>query len=313
MVDEVAEDIFLIRVPLSMAGLKEVNTYLVRGGDRSLLIDTGFNHPRCLQALLSGLDELGVPLENLEVLATHLHPDHSGLLGWFAEAGVSTYAHIVSGEPTMSEEAAGWQLFFSEAGPNIVDMGLDHEAGDDRPDLLNQVNEEDVVAVGKYRFLCMETPGHHYSQICLYDPDEKVIVSGDHVLMGISPAVSCITPEQNPLREYLESLSRVGSLDAELVLPGHRQVFSNLSSRVNELVAHHEKRLAIVREAIDAGRRTVSAVSEAISWRGNTRQRAQRCLIYGETLAHVSYLMGRGDIDVDVGMRIFNSAKGCVR
>jgi glyoxylase-like metal-dependent hydrolase (beta-lactamase superfamily II) len=52
----------------------ETNTFLVRGGGRTVLIDTGFGG-----ALFGALDELGVaPADVDAVLLTHLHGDHTG-------------------------------------------------------------------------------------------------------------------------------------------------------------------------------------------------------------------------------------------
>jgi glyoxylase-like metal-dependent hydrolase (beta-lactamase superfamily II) len=54
--------------------LSETNTFLIRGGGRTILIDTGFGG-----ALFEALGELGVKPEEVDaVLITHLHGDHIG-------------------------------------------------------------------------------------------------------------------------------------------------------------------------------------------------------------------------------------------
>jgi hypothetical protein len=45
MPDEVFPDIFRIPIPLPRNPLRAINTYLIRGRDRSLLVDTGMNRP----------------------------------------------------------------------------------------------------------------------------------------------------------------------------------------------------------------------------------------------------------------------------
>ena len=51
---EIIPNIYSIPVPLPNNPLKELNAYLVKGSQRSLLIDTGFNLPECREALEKG-------------------------------------------------------------------------------------------------------------------------------------------------------------------------------------------------------------------------------------------------------------------
>ena len=81
MYTQIEGNIFSIYVPLPENPLRNLNSYLVKGapGERSLLIDTGFRREECREALLTGLEELGVRLEETDICLTHLHSDHSGL------------------------------------------------------------------------------------------------------------------------------------------------------------------------------------------------------------------------------------------
>ena len=47
MIEEVYKNIFRIEVPLPGTPLKSLNAYCIVGGERALLIDTGFNLPEC--------------------------------------------------------------------------------------------------------------------------------------------------------------------------------------------------------------------------------------------------------------------------
>lgn len=80
-------DIYRIEVPLPNNPLRYLNSYVVRGRDRFLVIDTGFNRPECREALFTGLDSLRVDLARTDLFLTHLHADHTGLVGDFARAG----------------------------------------------------------------------------------------------------------------------------------------------------------------------------------------------------------------------------------
>jgi len=62
--------------------------------------------------------------------------------------------------------------------------------------------------------------------MCLYEPDKKIFVSGDHILADITPNISTWNELANPLKEYLSSLDKVYPLDVSLVLPGHRSLIT---------------------------------------------------------------------------------------
>src|SRR5262249_22122312 len=103
----------------------------------------------------------------------------------------------------------------------------------------------------------------------------------------------------NPLGEYLESLRKVGKLDADLVLPAHGDPFRDVSRRVRELLAHHDERETEVLEAVSHGERTGYQVASALPW---TRRRrpfsdlhlGQQRMALTETLAHLEELRSRG-------------------
>ena len=65
----------------------EINIFIIPGkkGERSLMIDAGFQDENCLAQMEGVLKELDISYEDLDVFLTHKHHDHSGL--------ASVYAH----------------------------------------------------------------------------------------------------------------------------------------------------------------------------------------------------------------------------
>lgn len=59
MTESILPGLYRIPVPLPGNPLKELNAYLLRGNERSILIDTGFRQDECRSALFAGLEELG--------------------------------------------------------------------------------------------------------------------------------------------------------------------------------------------------------------------------------------------------------------
>ena len=63
--------------------------------------------------------------------------------------------------------------------------------------------------------------------MCLYEPDKKILVAGDHILGNITPGIQQKLDNEHPLEEYLSSLDKVYALDVDVILPGHRALFQN--------------------------------------------------------------------------------------
>ncbi|HJX69139.1 MAG TPA: MBL fold metallo-hydrolase, partial [Dehalococcoidia bacterium] len=78
--EEILSGLYRIKVPLPGSPLKATNSYVMKGAERSLIIDTGWNREDCMVALVSGLSECGVDPKQADFFITHMHADHSGLV-----------------------------------------------------------------------------------------------------------------------------------------------------------------------------------------------------------------------------------------
>jgi glyoxylase-like metal-dependent hydrolase (beta-lactamase superfamily II) len=80
MIDEVRPSIFRMEIPLPDNPLKAINSYVIKGEDHFLMIDTGMNRPECMEVMQASLRELRVDLEKTDFFVTHVHADHFGLI-----------------------------------------------------------------------------------------------------------------------------------------------------------------------------------------------------------------------------------------
>jgi glyoxylase-like metal-dependent hydrolase (beta-lactamase superfamily II) len=58
------------------------------------------------------------------------------------------------------------------------------------PSPTRRVDEADVVQLGDREWVSVHTPGHTRDHLCLWDPANGVMISGDHVLPTITPHIS---------------------------------------------------------------------------------------------------------------------------
>ncbi len=308
MVQEIAKDLFRIKIPLPETPLKYLNAYVVRSPERRLVIDTGLNHEVCLSALRAGLDKIGIDPAHCDYFITHLHSDHFGLITRLATDTTRVYFNRPETEIIENWQGFGPMLdYIGQNGFPLVRLKAALAAhpgskfGSDWVPPLQMLAEGDVIRVGDYAFACVETPGHTLGHTCLYEPAHKLFIAGDHLLDGITPNIQCWAEGRNPLRQYLGSLAKVRPLAVDLVLPGHRRLFSNFKERIDELVDHHRKRLDEVQAILVDGPRNGYEVAARMTWDiqasgWESFPVAQQWFATGEALAHLRYLEEEGNI-----------------
>lgn len=325
----IADDIWKIEVPLPGNPLRATNAYLIRGGERNLLIDTGFNNDTCHNALQSALTSLDAAMGDTDIFVTHMHADHSGLIGRLTANGTRVFMSRADGQVTAdSRNAAYWtklQTFFALTGLaslGLVDKLSDHPGYEYSPTPVDIefIENGAELRVGDYRFVCIETKGHTAGHMCLYEPEKRLLFSGDHVLGRITPNITLVDLEHDMLAEYLRNLDAVAALDVERTHPGHRQSIDDCRARIAELKRHHEDRL---REAVSiVSDRPMSAVDVAgrMKWsisypRWDDFPPAQKLFSTGEALSHLFHLVNLGALSMrraDDGVVYFEKCAGRV-
>ena len=316
MCEEILPNLFRLKIPLPDSPLKYLNSYVIKGPDRNLIIDTGLNRRECLEAMQAGLGTLGIDLKASDIFITHLHADHFGLV---AKLSTDT-SHVYFSRPE-KELIESWEGF----GPMIVYAGQNgfpenelQAALDKHPGAkfgsewipeMKLLEDGDEIRIGDYEFRCVVTPGHTMGHICLYEPDKKILVAGDHILIDITPNIQCWSDTQNPLKHYLASLEKVYSLKVDLTLPGHRRLIENHQTRIEELKRHHADRLTEVLSILKAGSLNAFQVASQMTWDIDSESWdqfpvAQKWFATGEAISHLRYLEEEGQLVRNAGGKI---------
>lgn len=308
MIDKISEDIYRIEIPLPDSPLRFLNSYVIKGSDRNLVIDTGLNRKECSDAMLMGLKEIGVNLNHTDFFITHMHADHVGLISRLVKDGTKVYSNQY--DTHWFDSNVHWNpliKFLQMNGFPEDELKLAFEShpgyqyGPEwKPDFVF-LKEGDILKVGQYRLRCIETPGHTKGHMCLYDLEKKIFFSGDHLLLDITSNIQSLSDDRNPLKEYLESLDKVSGLDIEIVLPGHRSIFKNFRDRIQELKDHHEKRADEVLSILKKKSQTAFEVASQMHWdivfdSWSLFPVMQKWFAVGEALAHLKYLEEKGMI-----------------
>lgn len=300
---EIYEDIYQVEIPLLNNPLKAINSYFIIGEEECLVIDTGFNAPECRKALFDGLDELNIPLGNVKLFVTHLHSDHSGLAAELNKSGVEIYTGKIDGEMiNQMTKDSYWEDFQKRAVMmDLIKDGIDfgHHPGYKycpKAEIeFHGLEEGDEIKIGKYNFKVIDIPGHTPGHIALYEPDNKLLISGDHILDPITPNIAFWGFEWNILDVYFKSLQKIKSMEIDLVLPAHRKIIKNHRKRIEELRGHHEERLEEIEAIISEEWVSIRDVASRMTWSLSVKKWTefpdpQKWFASAEAMSHLEYL-----------------------
>jgi len=324
MVEEVLPNIFRMEIPLPASPLKAINSYVIKAEGCFLMIDTGMNRKECMEAMQSSLRELQVDLQRTDFFITHLHADHFGLVSELISDSSKVYFNEpdtqILRDPNHWEKMVAFGLMngFPESDLRAALMKHPGRRYHARGPLdLCFLKEGDSIHIGEYAWRCVETPGHTRGHTCLYEPRAKILFSGDHILDTITPNISLWSDNDDPLRQYLQSLDKINGYDIGRVLPGHRHPFEHHRRRIAELKKHHEVRTEEVLAILQKGRQTAYQVASQMTWDIDCEMwedfpLPQKWFASGEALAHLRYLEGLGRVrrDLREGKAFFSQVEG---
>jgi glyoxylase-like metal-dependent hydrolase (beta-lactamase superfamily II) len=309
---EPAPGIFRLILPLPWPGLNRANAYALAGDEGVTLVDCGTRNPADDDANLLGnleaaLRAAGFALSDIvRLVITHPHPDHFGLAGRLIDVtGCELWMHSSSAEELefYRDPAAARRkirTLLSEHG--IGGDDLDDLTGDvDWASFLTGVveparpiHEGDELQTSGRTWTMVHTPGHSRSHVCLWSPDDRLLISGDHLLGTITPHID-FHGDGDPLGDFLASLRKIERLDPALVLPGHGRPFPDGGARARAVERHHDRRLGSILQVIRREPHTLDEITDEIF--GSTLLNFQRRLALGEALAHLVYLVKRGEVE----------------
>ncbi len=318
MIEKILANLYRMEITLPENPLKSMNSYVIKAPERSLVIDTGMDQEECLKAMRGGLIRLGVDLRKTDLLVTHFHIDHIGLVSKLKTEESTLYLSRPDADSIRQIKSGGhWDNMIRFTAMNGFPEDKFREAFRNHPGYLSQLEDPssfkiledgDLLNYGDYHLKCVQTPGHSRGHMCLYEPEKKILLSGDHVLNDITPSIQLRSADWNPLAEYLKSLDKVYGLDVELVLPGHRRPFRDLKKRIAELKDHHQRRAEEIISVLNGDKKTAYQVASLISWdiscdSWDSFPVIQKWFAVGEVIAHLKYLEEEGRVRKEVGQQ----------
>ncbi|MBM7552380.1 MBL fold metallo-hydrolase [Thalassobacillus pellis] len=289
----------------------DVHMYVLKD-ERFSIIDAGVNTDEAWEAVLYQLKEMGYGPEDVEqIILTHHHPDHIGLIERFPRITDVVGHHYI--DPWLRKEESflqSYEAFFT---------GLYKEAGvPDRfrkflkslrkplvtapkSQLTIKIDEGDQLP-GHPGWEVVAVPGHAQSHVAFYHSREKALIGGDVLLKHISsnpllePPLQEGEPRPIPQLQYRDTLAKLLNIDFNTVYPGHGDIFTAPHDLIKKRLEKQKARAFHVCELIGKKALTAFQVCELLF---PSQMEKEFGLTMSETIGQLDYLLSIGALKAE--------------
>jgi len=197
-----------------------IAAYLVEGETGLALVETGPGST--LENLVRALAEVGINPSAIEhVFLTHIHLDHAGAAGWWAQQGAKVYVHPAGAkhlvDPTKLLDSAAM----------VYGDRMDQLWGEILPapeENIIAVEDGQTISVGDLEFTAWDTPGHARHHHCWVLAQEGVAFTGDAASVRLGPChhISLASaPPQFDLEAFDKTTTRLEEAAFTSIYPTH--------------------------------------------------------------------------------------------
>ncbi|MCC9605152.1 MBL fold metallo-hydrolase [Blastopirellula sp. JC732] len=204
------------------------NVYLIFDENQWILIDIGYED--VVDEIIELVRQLDFPLSHCKTLiATHADVDHiQGLAKAKQTLSTTVTSHPLAVEPLQQGDTL---ITFAEIAAQNIHLEMPPVQ------IEHQVNDGDVITVGKLKLEVWHTPGHTDSQLSFRMGD--LLFSGDNIYRdGCVGAIDAHHGSDIPA--FIESLKRIRESDVKWLLPSHGPIFKKDNALLDKTIARLE-------------------------------------------------------------------------
>jgi len=302
------DNIAQLTIPTPFA-VGDVHVYVIKD-EKWTLVDTGPKTKDALTALTDQLKEIGLTPKDIDqIVLTHHHPDHAGLIDHFDHAVILGSSKgerfLVREETFMKSHDLFYESFFKEMGLPEAFFVLIKKMREPFQTLgnrgLDQFLTHDQTLPGAKEWRVIETPGHAQGHLSLFREKDGLMIGGDMLLAKVSsnpliePPFASDQLRPFPQIQYNQSLQCLLTLPISYVLPGHGPVIDQAHSLIHTRLKKQHERAIYVKQLLTEKEMTSFELCVKLF---PSVYRKQLGLTLSETMGLVDYLLSIGEIEV---------------
>lgn len=242
---------------------RAIAAYLVEGTDGYILIETG--PMSTLPTLKEKIHEHGVGVKDIHhVLVTHIHLDHAGAAGWWAQQGAMVYVHYV-GAPHIVDPSRLWKSATRIYGDDMQKLWGEMVPAPENA--IIPLTDNATLEVAGLKVIARDTPGHAWHHLT-YQIDSSAF-TGDVAGVRLTPEEWVSLPAPPPefdLDAWHSSLERLRSLQLEALYLTHFGKVVEPDDHLRQLRDTLEAATDFVRREIERGTGRDELVRRYQSW-----------------------------------------------
>jgi glyoxylase-like metal-dependent hydrolase (beta-lactamase superfamily II) len=238
-------------IDLNFQGLAHtIASYIIESSDGLIMIETG--PATVIPHLVDGLRAIGFrPKDVRHVFVTHIHFDHAGATGWWAQQGAHVYVHHV-GAPHLQDPS---RLVHSAS--RIYGDDMERLWGELIPisaDKITPLHDGDVVTMGDVSLTAWDTPGHawHHHTYVL----GNMAFTGDVAAVRLANSQWISIPAPPPefkLEVWHRSLDRLEDANFHCIYPTHFGPVRRVAPHLKRVRQALDQATEFVRLRLEAG------------------------------------------------------------
>lgn len=220
---------------------KAIAAYLIPNGEKAILIESG--PMSTVQELVAQLANHGYEPDAVShVLLTHIHLDHAGAAGWFANQGAEIFVHPL-GEAHLKNPGK-----LLSSAQRIYGDKMDYLWGRTLPvpeDKIFPISDMEQVKLGDLSFTAIHTPGHAEHHISwLFDDTCFTGDIGGVRMPGFDYIRLPMVPPELDIKKWKQSLVRLDQIGFKNIAPTHFGIFNDSKAHLQmagKMLAENEK------------------------------------------------------------------------
>jgi glyoxylase-like metal-dependent hydrolase (beta-lactamase superfamily II) len=236
-------DLHFLGIPHAIA------SYAIPHAQGIVLIDCGPGST--IPALRTALEQIDLNIGDVtDVLLTHIHLDHGGAAGWFAQHGARVHVHP-KGAPHLIDPEK-----LIKSASRIYGDRMDELWGEFLPvpeDRLVQLQDREEIPIGGLSFTALDTPGHAEHHLA-YRHDDTCFTGdvGGVRLPGLAYLQVPMPPPEFHLEKWRFSLDKLRSEKVRRIAPTHFGIFEDVETHLSLLARELDEVEAFLEQAMPA-------------------------------------------------------------